>query len=177
MGEDVASGRLVVVGRILAPRGLRGEVRVEVISDSLGRFAAGGALYLDSQPHKIQYSSRLSEGIVALKLEGINSLSDAERLRDAFLTVTEDMVPPLEEGQYYHFQIIDMQVYTQEREYLGQITEILSTGANDVYVVSHKGQVLLIPALDEVIKEIDLDKGVMMVDLPEGLEATPQPTS
>ena len=108
-----------------------------------------------------------------LKLEGINSRSEAESLRDSFLMVPEDMVPPLPEGEYYHFQIIDMQVYTQEREYLGQITQILSTGSNDVYVVSHDGQELLIPALDEVIKEVDVERGMMTVELPEGLRLSP----
>ena len=173
MDKDIASRRLVIVGRVLAARGLRGEVRVEVITDSPSRFSTGGILYLKGRPQRIQRSSSLPKGTVVLKLEGINSRSEAESLRDSFLMVPEDMVPPLPEGEYYHFQIIDMQVYTQEREYLGQITQILSTGSNDVYVVSHDGQELLIPALDEVIKEVDVERGMMTVELPEGLRLSP----
>jgi 16S rRNA processing protein RimM len=106
---------------------------------------------------------------MALKLEGINSRNEAEGLRDCFLTVSEDMTPPLPEGEYYHFQIIDMSVYTRKLEYLGQITQILPTGSNDVYVVSDEDEELLIPAVDEVIVEVDVAQGTMTVDLPDGL--------
>ena len=104
-----------------------------------------------------------------MKLEGIDSHADAERVRDSYLMVPAGMVPPLPEGKYYHFQIIDLHVYTREQEYLGQITEILPTGSNDVYVVSHGGKELLIPALDEIITEVDVGNGIMTVDIPEGL--------
>ena len=172
MGKEIASVRLVVVGRVLAPRGLQGEVHVETISDSPGRFCSGGMLYLNSQPRKIQWSSSLPSGRVVLKLEDINSRTDAESIRGHLLMVPEDMVPSLADGNYYHYQIIDIQVYSQQREYLGQITQIISTGSNDVYVVSLDGRELLIPALDEVIKEVDVVRAVMTVDLPEGLNQT-----
>ena len=169
MYEDAASTGPVIVGRVLAPRGPAGEVKVEVISDSPARFSKGSVLYLKGQTHRIQRSYRLPRGTMALKLEGINSRNEAEGLRDCFLTVSEDMTPPLPEGEYYHFQIIDMSVYTRKLEYLGQITQILPTGSNDVYVVSHEDEELLIPAVDEVIVEVDVAQGTMTVDLPDGL--------
>ena len=173
MDRDTSPTRLVIVGRVVAARGPRGEVQVDVISDSPDRFSAGGFLYLNDQPHRIQSSSMLPKGRVSLKLEGINSRSEAESLRGNLLMVPEGMVPPLAEGDYYHFQIVDMHVYTEEGEYLGQITQILSTGSNDVYVVSRGGEELLIPAVDEVIKEVDVEKAVMTVELPGGLKAEP----
>jgi 16S rRNA processing protein RimM len=169
MYEDAASTGPVIVGRVLAPRGPAGEVKVEVISDSPARFSKGSVLYLKGQTHRIQRSYRLPRGTMALKLEGINSRNEAEGLRDCFLTVSEDMTPPLPEGEYYHFQIIDMSVYTRKLEYLGQITQILPTGSNDVYVVSDEDEELLIPAVDEVIVEVDVAQGTMTVDLPDGL--------
>ena len=169
MDKENASKRLVVVGRVLSPHGMMGEFQVEVASDSPGRFSSGGILYINGQAHKIQSSSRLPRGRLALKLEEINSRNEAESLRDGTLTVPEDMVPPLPEGDYYHFQLMDMRVYTLEREFLGQITQILSTGNNDVYVVALGGKELLIPALDDVIRELDVENGTMTVDLPEGL--------
>jgi 16S rRNA processing protein RimM len=169
MYEDAASTGPVIVGRVLAPRGPAGEVKVEVISDSPARFSKGSVLYLKGQTHRIQRSYRLPRGTMALKLEGINSRNEAEDLRDCFLTVSEDMTPPLPEGEYYHFQIIDMSVYTRKLEYLGQITQILPTGSNDVYVVSDEDEELLIPAVDEVIVEVDVAQGTMTVDLPDGL--------
>ena len=161
------------MGRVLAPHGLKGEVRIEVITDSPDRFSSGGIVYVTGEPHRIQRSFRLPKGTLALKLEGIDDRGQAEALRESLLTVPEEMVPPPPEGQYYHFQIIDMRVHTREREYLGQVTQIISTGSNDVYVVSCEGKEILIPALDDVIKEMDVERGVMTVDLPEGLRSSP----
>ena len=87
--------------------------------------------------------------------------------------VPEEMVPPLPEGIYYHYQIIDMHVYTEEKEYLGQIIDILSTGSNDVYVVSDGGPTILVPALEDVIKEVDVEQARMTVDLPLGIRPGP----
>jgi 16S rRNA processing protein RimM len=83
--------------------------------------------------------------------------------------VPEGMAPPLPEGAYYHFQIVDMRVYTRGKEYLGIITQVLSTGSNDVYVVCHQGRELLVPALEGVVREVDVEGRRMVVDLPEGL--------
>ena len=171
MSEDTVSKGMVVVGRVVGPRGTKGEVQVKAISDFPGRFSAGGFLYLNGLRYQIERSYMLSNERVTLKLEGIDNPEEAGRLRDGVLMVPEEMVPALPEGEFYHYQIIDVHVYTQDREYLGQVTQILSTGSNDVYVVSSDGKDLLIPAVDEVIKEVDVEKGVMTVDLPEGLRS------
>ena len=167
--EEMVAKKLIIVGRVLAPRGLAGEIRVEAHSDAPGRFSPGGVLHVRDHPHKIEHSTSLPKGVLALKLEGVENHKEAESLRGALLLVPEDMISPLPEGEYYHFQIIDLKVYSQEKEYLGLVTEILSTGSNDVYVVSEGGKELLIPAVDEVIKEVDVARGTMTVDLPEGL--------
>ena len=169
MDQDKKPEKSVIVGRVLGPRGLRGELQVEVISDSPGRFSPGGILYIANRIYKIQRSSRLPKGRATLKLNGIDDRDQAQALRDSLVTVTEDLVPPLPEGQYYHFQIMDMQVYTQEGEHLGRVIDILSTGSNDVYVVSLRGSELLIPALDDVIKDVDVEQARMVVELPDGL--------
>ena len=165
----MGSGRLVVVGRVLGPRGLAGEISVEVISDSPDRFSSGGVLFLEGRSHRIERSSLQGRGTVALKLEGIDSRSDADNLRGRSLEVLEAMVPPPPEGTCYHYQILDIQVYTREREYLGRVTEIFSTGVNEVYVVSGDGKEVLVPALDDVILDVNVDAGEMTVDLPDGL--------
>ena len=169
MDKENASRGPVVVGRILSPHGVSGQFQVEVLSDSLGRFSAGGILYLNGEPRRVERSSDLPKNRLALKLEGIESRTEAESLRDSVLVVPEEMVLPPPEGEYYHFQIIDMRVYTRQQEYLGQITRIFSTGSNDVYVVSRDGRELLVPALHDVIVEVDVDGGTMTVELPEGL--------
>ena len=163
------ANRLIVVGKVLGPKGLKGEIKVEPISDSPGRFAPGGILYAKDRPHQILRSTQLSVGQLALKLQGIDSRDDAEHLRGVTLLVPEDTALPLPEGEYYHFQILDMTVYTPEKECLGRVTEILSTGSNDVYVVSSDGKELLVPALEDVVKEVDVARKTITVELPEGL--------
>ena len=169
MAEQLDPKGLVAVGRVVKPQGLKGGIQVEVYSDAPGRFSAGGFLYLNGHPHTIERSSDLSRGRIALKLDNIDSRTQAEGLRDCILAVTPDMVPPAPQGQYYHYQIMEMKVYTQEGEYLGRIAEIISTGSNDVYVVQRNGQEVMIPALDDVVIEVDVEGERMTVSLPPGL--------
>ena len=103
-------------------------------------------------------------------LDIVKDRSHAETLHGLLLTVPREYVESLPEGSYYHFQLLDLRVYDEEGEYLGKIKEILSTGSNDVYVVGVEGRRdLLVPALEDVVREVDLDEGRMVVLLPEGL--------
>ena len=172
MDEAASSERMVIVGRVLAPRGIHGEVRVEVLSDSPSRFSAGGMLYLEESPIEIRRASIPRQGVVVLKLDGVSSQREAENLRGHFLTVPREDIPELPQGTYYHFQIIDLRVNTAEGEYLGVVSGILPTGSNDVYIVVNEGQELLVPALDEVIVRVDVESGTMTVKLPDGLRNT-----
>ncbi len=85
------------------------------------------------------------------------------------ITVPPEAVPQLPDGEYFHFQLLGLRVLTQEGEDLGRIRDILVTGANDVYVVSGPAGEVLVPALVDVIVNVDLDQGIMVVNLPEGL--------
>ena len=154
------------MGRVGAPRGLRGEVRVEVISDSPGRFEAGGIVFLGGRRRIIQRSASISKQVVGLKLEGIDTREEADKLKGSFLTVPMEMVPDLPEGTYYHFQIIGIQVFTTGGDYLGRVSRILPTGANDVYVVSGDEDEVLVPALEDVIVAVDIPQDRMTVKLP-----------
>ena len=169
MDKPPAWERMIAVGRVLSPRGVRGELNIEALSDSPGRFSAGGVVFLNGERRIIKRSSELSKGRLSLTLEGVDSRPQAQSLRGALLMVPEEMVLPLPEGEYYHFQLADMAVYTSQEEYLGRITQVLSTGANDVYIVSHEGRELLIPALEDVVLEVDVEGGRMRVELPKGL--------
>ena len=115
--------------------------------------------------------SRELKGGLLLKLDSVDDRTSAERLRGKSLSVPANEVPPLPEGTYYHYQLIDLDVYTREGERLGAVREILATGANDVYVVGRpEAKDLLIPALKGVVVCVDLAAGRMIVRLPEGLE-------
>ena len=161
-----------MVGKIGAPHGVRGEVRITSHSDNPGRFAPGGVLYLEGRPHKVQRSFKAHGRACVLRLEGISTRQEAEALRGKLLTVPREDSPPPSEGTYYHHQLLGLSVYTQEGESLGPVADILATGSNDVYVVSNDGEELLIPAIESVVRQVDLDQGVMVVDLPEGLRGS-----
>ncbi len=176
MGEDrpgkdpeTAQGdELIAVGVVGGPWGVRGHVKVASLTDLPERFSPGSQLLLDDRPIHVQ-SSRSYKGGLVIKLREIDSRQAAEVLRGKLLQVPKDRAEPLPKGRYYHFQILDMQVWTKEEHFLGTVKEILTTGSNDVYVVRGDSKEVLIPALEDVVLEVDTEKGRMTVDLPEGL--------
>jgi 16S rRNA processing protein RimM len=104
-----------------------------------------------------------------IKFRGIDTQEEAERLRGVQLEVPLDEVPSLSPDSYYYFQILDMEVWTQEGEFLGVVEDIITTGSNDVYVVRQGKNEILVPALQDVIVDVDLQMGRITVDLPDGL--------
>jgi 16S rRNA processing protein RimM len=155
----------VAVGSIAAPWGLRGDLRVQPLTDFPERFQRGAALWVRGRRHEVQ-RSRSSRGLVYLGLSGIDSRNAAEELRGALLEVPESDLMPLPEGQYYRFQVIGLEVRTPEGSSLGRVAEILSTASNDVYVVRGGPRELLIPAIEDVVLEVDVQGGRLVVDLP-----------
>ena len=158
----------VLVGTIVGAWGVEGHARVRPETDSPRRFSPGNRLLVNGEALSIE-QCRWHMGFVLLKLSGIDTPEEVGRLRGARLEVPLEDVEPLAPDSYYHFQILDMEVWTQEGEYLGRVESILSTGSNDVYVVRGEGREVLVPALEEVIVEVDTEMGRMTVDLPEGL--------
>ena len=142
---------------------------VEVLSDAPNRFKPGSVLRLKGKTACVERSRKGKRGLL-VKLDSVNDRTQAEELVGEDLTVLPEQVEPLPEGSYYHFQILGMRVLTDEGEYLGTIEEIIVTGGNDVYVVHEEGRRdILIPALPDVIIDVDLEASEMKVSLPEGL--------
>jgi 16S rRNA processing protein RimM len=158
----------VAVGRILGPWGLQGELRVQPLTDFPERFAPGCSLYVDGVAHVVEHC-RWHKGKAHIRLSGVDSATAAEALRGRLLEVPEGELKPLSEGEYYQFQIVGLKVRTTEGQPLGKVTQVLSTASNDVFVVQGEGGELLIPAVEHVVRAIDLDGGWMEVELVEGL--------
>ncbi len=159
----------IIAGRIVGVHGLSGSVRALVLSDVPHRFDRGQSLYIQDVRYSIASSTLTPHRQVILKFHGIESAEAAQRLVGQQLTVPEAAVPSLPEGEYFHHQLLGLRVLTEEGEDLGRLSEILETGSNDVYVVSNDTAELLIPALADVIRQVDLDGGVMVVRLLDGL--------
>ena len=160
----------VVVGHVKGPWGLRGDLKVEALTDFPARFSPGSIIFLEGQPARVERSRPIKGGFV-VKLDAVNDRTAAESLRGRFLTIPQRELSRLPDGSYYHFQIIDMGVWNERDEYVGRVKEVLATGGNDVYVVVDGGQrELLVPALADVVVEVDVERNKMTVRLPEGLE-------
>ena len=169
--EEVPPG-YVAMGRVGAPWGVRGAVRVLPLTDRRGQLAAGRTVTVAGERRTIE-SARWQKGMVYLRLSGIEDREAAAEFRDRLLAIPESELEPLPEGQYYRFQLIGLAVISTDGEELGRVTEVLSTGANDVYVVRGERGELLLPATGEVVRKIDLETGRMVIEALPGL--LPQP--
>lgn len=156
----------VAVGRVLAPFGLKGELKVQSLTENPRRFAPKSKLFAGQQPVTVA-ASREAGGHLYVTFKGHADRASAERFRHALLQVREADLPPLPEGEYYRFQLLGLDVYDRAGQRLGSLAEIIETGANDVYRVHpDEGPDMLIPALDDVIVSIDLPSKRMVVDPP-----------
>jgi 16S rRNA processing protein RimM len=162
----------VAVGWVRGARGLRGELKVDPLTDFHERFAPGAAVWAGAVTYIVR-RCRPHRDTLLLELEGIETREAAEALGNLLLEIPEESLARLPEGQYFRFQILGMEVYDQQEHALGRIDEIIETGANDVYVVRDAAGELLIPAIDSVVKEIDVTTRRMTVELVEGLERRP----
>ncbi|HLG12083.1 MAG TPA: ribosome maturation factor RimM, partial [Dehalococcoidia bacterium] len=160
----------VTVGRITAPHGIRGEVKVEPLTDFPQRFEAGSRLWLDGVPYTVE-RGRWQQRNVILKLRGIDTRNQAEALPGKELLAPQAM-PIEDEGVYYLHDILGARVQETSGAALGELADVFSTGANDVYVVRGPRGEILLPALDDVVLEVDLQARRITVAIPDGLEFT-----
>lgn len=160
--------RDVVIGKIVAPFGLKGEVKVVPFTDFPERFKERGEVYVGSEAagrmRPIE-SARSHKGSILIKFEGIDDITAAENLRGAEIRIRECDLVPLEEGSYYIHDLIGLDVLTTEGEDLGKVTEVLTGPAQDVYVTERA----MIPAVKEFVVSIDLQKRQIVVNPMEGL--------
>jgi 16S rRNA processing protein RimM len=161
----------VSIGRILAPHGVHGELKVELLTDFPERFERGARVWLRGQPTRIE-ASRPQGRSVLLKLEGIADRAAADAVRGEELLLPQPKPLP-DEDVFYQHDIVGLAVETAAGEALGKVESIFSTGANDVFVVRGAQGELLLPAIEDVVKQIDLESGRVIVELLPGLEFTP----
>ena len=162
--------RDIAIGKIAGPVGIRGELKVVVLTDFPERFEAGRRLTLkfadDSRREVEVGSARSRKGGMVLKFNDVDSRTDAEALRDAEIVIDETDLTELGSDEFYVFDIIGLKVVTTDGRELGEVEEVLQSGANDVYVTSGG---VCIPALKDVVEKIDPDAGVMVIRPVPGL--------
>ena len=158
----------VVVGVIASVWGKLGGLKVRPFTNNPKRFSLGNRLIAGESVLEI-LTVKWSKEFVILEFKGFNDREKAKTLIGQKLEVSLDNVPTLPYGFYYHFQILDLDVWDKNGEYLGVVKDILETGSNDVYVVKDAIREILIPAIKDVVLEVNLGKHLINVDLPKGL--------
>ena len=163
------SKEFVAVGQVIGAHGNDGGLNIKVLSDVPNRFDPGQVLVIDGRPFNVARSRLTGPSTRILWLEEVSGLDQARPLQGRWLSIPEKDVPQPAEGEYFHYQLVDMAVYTEEGELLGNITQILETGSNDVYVIEGPAGELLVPATGQVVLNVDVEGGRMTVRLLEGL--------
>lgn len=166
-----AGARFLVVGQITRAHGVRGEVQVVPYTELPERFTWLDVIYVGEEtPRPVAVESvRFHKNGVLLKLAGYDDRDAADLLRGEWLQVPEAEALPLEEGEYFLYQLIGLTVVSDTGDVLGPIVDVLETGANNVFVVQRDAGDLLLPDTDEIVQAIDFDAGQMTVHLLPGL--------
>ena len=163
-----APGR-IAVGRINSTWGLRGHVKVTPLTSNPQRLQPGAVVSVRGEPRRI-LDVATPRGYPCIVFEGYEDRTAADALRDTLIEIAEDELPALPEGEYYVHDLVGLAVLDADGEPIGELAEVLRTGANDVYLVRREGaRDLLIPAIPEVIVDVDLPAGRMRIDPLPGL--------
>jgi len=161
------------IGQIVNTYGIKGFVKVVPYTDDIKRFEQLKSVYIEQKSKIIEAfieEVKYSKNLVLIKLKGINSIEEAEKYKNAILKIDRKDAVKLPEDTYFIVDLIGLDVYTLDGENLGKLEDIFKTGSNDVYVVKNElGKQILIPAIESVIKQIDLSHRKIIVNLLEGL--------
>ena len=161
------------IGQIVNTFGIKGMVKVKPFTDDIRRFDELKTVYVEKNSNQTEYEIeevKYHKGMVLIKFKGIDKVEQAEMLRNSYLTVSRDSVEELEEGRYYIVDLLGLEVYTDEQILLGTLEDIFNTGSNDIYVVKDKqGKQILLPAIQDVVKQIDIENKKIIVHLLPGL--------
>jgi 16S rRNA processing protein RimM len=160
----------LAIGRVLRPHGVRGELLVDTLTDFPEHLAEVDTVYLGDAavPHVLE-AARVHRHQLILRLAGCADRDQADQFRGQLVQIKTEAAAPLPPGRYYHHQLLGSRVISDEGEDLGELVDILETGANDVYVVSTPNGELLLPAIQSVILNIDVDAKRITAHLLEGL--------
>ncbi len=162
----------LVVGKLRRSHGINGEIQMEVLTDHPENLRAGAEFYYGEEHIPVKLVSRRPHGdLILAAFEGFDSRESVSQLTNHLLYIRREALPPLPEGEYYHFQLIGLKAITETGENLGILKEVIETGANDVYLVlTPDGKELLLPAQADVILGVDLEQAEIQVRPPEWLD-------
>jgi 16S rRNA processing protein RimM len=158
---------LIPIGRVVNTHGIKGKMKVEYFGEDLHHFFLYHEIFIENEkgraePYEIIETIPQPPRLI-LRLKGIEKIEEAESLIGREILIKKEALPKLEAGEYYWVDILGMEVETQEGKRIGNVREIFTTRAHDVYVIRGKRREIFLPATEEVIQDIDLNRGVMKV--------------
>lgn len=161
------------IGQIVNTFGIKGMVKVKPFTENIEQFEELEKIYIKNKNGKKEYKiqeAKYHKQMILIKFEGIENPEDAELLRGSYLLINRKDAKPLEEGVYYIVDLLGLEVYTDEGILLGIVDDIFNTGSKDIYVVKDElGKQVLLPGIDDVIKEVDLENKKITVHIIPGL--------
>jgi len=165
---------LLEIGQIVNSYGIKGFLKVVPFTDDMTRFEELKSIYIEknkSLEEKFIQEVKYQKNLVLLKLEGIDDINQALEYKDCYLKINRKDAVKLPEDSYFIVDLIGLEVFTEEGLVLGNLVDVFPTGSNDVYVVKNEqGKQVLLPAIGEVIKQVDIPNKKMIVKLLEGME-------
>ncbi|MFP4573218.1 MAG: ribosome maturation factor RimM [Desulfobacterales bacterium] len=163
----------LLIGKIVAAHGIKGEVKVYSYVDQQALLNPGGSILIEPSGKTASaytiVSSRVVKKAVCIGFESVNDRSQAEALIGSRLFVPRSVLPKPEPDSWYWCDLIGMDVYDMDEGFIGRVAAMIETGANDVFVVRDNETERLVPAIEQVVRSIDTDAGRILVELPEGL--------
>jgi len=161
------------IGQIVNTSGLKGEIKIKPFTDDITKFNDFKTIYVSIKKELKEFKVekvRFSKNMVFLKLKGIDTIEEAENYRNLYIKRKRDKDEKLEVDTYYIVDLIGCSVCTDDQKELGEVIDVFSTGSNDVYVVKDElGKQILLPAIKDVIKNVDIKNKLITVHLMEGL--------
>ena len=161
------------IGQIVNTSGLKGFLKVIPLTDDITRFEDLKTVYIQEKKDLVEFKIqevKYSKNMVLLKLEGIDDIGEAEKFKNFYIKINRKDAVELEEDSYFIVDIIGCKVFTDENEFLGKVIDVFQTGSNDVYTVKTlDGKEILLPAIEDVIKDIDIANKKIVVKLMDGL--------
>ena len=160
---------ILEIGQVVNTHGVRGELKIMPWCDDPEIYNELEYFYIDGKKYNIK-RTRLHKNCEIVAVEGIDNINDAELLKNKIVTVEREALGELPEGTYYIADLLGLEVKTDEGKFLGKIFDVISTGSNDVYHLKADGKKdVLIPVIDEVVKEVNIEDGYVIVTLMKGL--------
>lgn len=161
------------IGQIVNTSGLKGVVKVNPFTDDMSRFEELKKVFIEKNKELTEYEIeevRYHKNQVLLKFKNIDSIEEAEKFRNCYIKISRKDAKKLPEDTYFIVDLIDTNVYLENNEYVGKIIDVFSTGSNDVYVIKREeNSDLLIPAIKDVVKKVDIKNKKMIINLIKGL--------